>query len=62
MTLTWLYFQVPIDPDDPEGEEKRKEAQQLIDEAEPLTEEEIEEKEQLLTEVISLRMKYQYCS
>lgn len=42
---------MPLDPEDPEGEEKRKEAQQLIDESEPLTEEEIEEKEQLLTEV-----------
>lgn len=44
-------FQVPRDPEDPQGAERQKEAQRLIDESEPLNEEEAAEKEQLLQEV-----------
>ena len=46
-----FFVQVPRDPEDPEGAERQKEEQKLIDESEPLTEEEIEEKESLLQEV-----------
>ena len=46
-----LFGQVPRDPEDPQGAERQKEAQRLIDEAEPLNEEEVTEKEQLLQEV-----------
>ena len=45
------FFKVPRDPDDPQGAERQKEAQRLIDESEPLNEEEVAEKEQLLQEV-----------
>ena len=47
-----LFGQVPRDPEDPQGAERQKEAQRLIDEAEPLNEEEVTEKEQLLQEVL----------
>ncbi|CAH3022601.1 unnamed protein product [Porites evermanni] len=43
-------YKVPRDPEDPQGAERQKEAQRLIDEAEPLNEEEVTEKEQLLQE------------
>ncbi|XP_031550358.1 SWI/SNF-related matrix-associated actin-dependent regulator of chromatin subfamily A member 5-like [Actinia tenebrosa] len=43
-------YKMPLDYDDPNAEENRKQEQQLIDDAEPLTEEEVEEKEQLLQE------------
>ena len=49
--LKLLSGQVPRDPEDPQGAERQKEAQRLIDEAEPLNEEEVTEKEQLLQEV-----------
>ena len=49
--LKLLFGQVPRDPEDPQGAERQKEAQRLIDEAEPLNEEEVTEKEQLLQEV-----------
>ncbi|XP_001632824.2 SWI/SNF-related matrix-associated actin-dependent regulator of chromatin subfamily A member 5 [Nematostella vectensis] len=43
-------YKVPLDIEDPEGPDKQKEAQKLIDESEPLTEEEQSEKDQLLQE------------
>ena len=42
---------MPRDPEDPNGAQRQKEDQRLIDEAEPLTDEEIAEKEKLLEEV-----------
>ena len=45
------FVQVPRDPEDPQGAERQKEEQRLIDESEPLNEEETAEKEQLLQEV-----------
>lgn len=49
-----LLVQVPRDPEDPQGAERQKEEQRLIDDAEPLNEEEAAEKEQLLQEVTSI--------
>nr|XP_058962907.1 SWI/SNF-related matrix-associated actin-dependent regulator of chromatin subfamily A member 5-like [Pocillopora verrucosa] len=43
-------YKVPRDPEDPQGAERQKEEQRLIDDAEPLNEEEAAEKEQLLQE------------
>lgn len=48
------FVQVPRDPEDPQGADRQKEEQRLIDESEPLNEEETAEKEQLLQEVSSL--------
>lgn len=48
---------MPLDYEDANAEESRKQAQQLIDDAEPLTEAEIEEKEQLLQEVSNRKKK-----
>jgi len=45
---------VPRDPEDPQGADRQKEEQRLIDESEPLNEEETAEKEQLLQEVSSM--------
>lgn len=45
------FIQVPRDPEDPQGADRQKEEQRLIDESEPLNEEETAEKEQLLQEV-----------
>lgn len=48
------FFQVPRDPEDPQGADRQKEEQRLIDESEPLNEEETAEKEQLLQEVATI--------
>ena len=48
------FFQVPRDPEDPQGADRQKGEQRLIDESEPLNEEETAEKEQLLQEVATI--------